>query len=68
MYYIKGFPNYLIFKRLAMVLIRLRIWAGWSEPLLVAHTTLLKISCHDSTMIEVAVARLNYDRKDNSLL
>ena len=23
-------------------------WAGWSEPLLVAHTTLLEISCHGS--------------------
>ena len=24
------------------------IWAGWSEPLLVAHTTLLEISCRGS--------------------
>ena len=28
-----------------MALIRLRVCAGWSEPLLVAHTTLLEISC-----------------------
>ena len=28
-----------------MALIRLRIGAGWSEPLLVAHTKLLEISC-----------------------
>ena len=28
-----------IFKRLAMALIRLRVCAGWSEPLLVTHTT-----------------------------
>ena len=35
----------LIIKRLAKALIRLRICAGWSEPLLVAHTTLLEISC-----------------------
>ena len=50
-------PNYVqsvannthrIFKWLAKALIRLRIWAGWSELLLVAHTTLLEISCHGS--------------------
>ena len=34
-----------IFKRLAKALIRLRVYAGWSEPLLVSHTTLLEISC-----------------------
>ena len=34
-----------IFKRLTRALIRLRICAGWSESLLVAHTTLLAISC-----------------------
>ena len=28
-----------------MALIRLHVCAGWSEPLLVAHTTLLEISC-----------------------
>ena len=28
--------------------IRLRVLAGWSETLLVAHTTLLEISCHGS--------------------
>ena len=32
-------------------LISLRICAGWSEPLLVAHTTLLKISCHGSYVL-----------------
>ena len=31
-----------------MALIRLRVCAGWSEALLVAHTTLLEISCHGS--------------------
>ena len=31
-----------IFKRLAKALNSLRVCAGWSEPLLVAHTTLLK--------------------------
>ena len=37
-----------IFKRQAKALIRLRVCAGWSEPLLVAHTTLLEISCRGS--------------------
>ena len=31
-----------------MALIRLRVCAGWSEPLLVAHTTLLEISSRGS--------------------
>ena len=37
-----------IVKRLAMALIRLRVCAGWSEALLVEHTTLLEILCHSS--------------------
>ena len=37
-----------IFKRLAKALIRLRVCTGWSEPLLVTHTTLLEISCRGS--------------------
>ena len=37
--------------RLAKALIRLRVCAGWSEPLLVAHTTLLEISCCGSYVI-----------------
>ena len=37
-----------IFKWLAKALIRLHICARWSEALLVAHTTLLKISCRGS--------------------
>ena len=35
-------------KRLAKALIRLRVCAGWSEPLLVAHTWLLEIKCPGS--------------------
>ena len=35
-----------IFERQAKALISLRVCAGWSEPLMVAHTTLLEISCH----------------------
>ena len=34
--------------RLAKALIWLRVCAGWSEPLLVAHTTLCETSCRDS--------------------
>ena len=43
-----------IFERLAKALIRLRLCAGcqWSEPLLVAHTTLLETSCHGSCIRE----------------
>ena len=33
-----------ILKRQAKALIRLRVCAGWSEALMVAHTTLLEIS------------------------
>ena len=36
--------------RPAKALVSLRICAGWSEPLLVVHTTLLEISCHGSIM------------------
>ena len=41
-----------LFKRQAKALIRLRICADWSEPLLVAHTTLLEISCHSSNIVK----------------
>ena len=34
-------------------MIRLRVCAGWSEALLVAHTTLLEISCTGSFDISV---------------
>ena len=39
-----------IVKRQANALIRLCVCAGWSEALLVAHTTLLEITCHGSYM------------------
>ena len=39
-----------MFKRLAKALIRLHV--GWSEPLLIVHTTLLEISCHCSNDIQ----------------
>ena len=39
-----------ILKRLAKALIRLRVCAGWSEALLIAHTTLLEISCIGSLL------------------
>ena len=47
-----------IFKRPAKALIRLRVCAGWSEPSLVAHSTLLEISCRGSfifTMLWLAL-------------
>ena len=34
-------------------LIRLRVCVGWSEPFLVAHTTLLEISCRGSIIFDV---------------
>ena len=40
--------KYRILKRLAKALIRLRVCTGWFEALLVAHTTLLEISCAGS--------------------
>ena len=40
--------SYRIFKRQAKALIWLSIYAGWSKALLVAHTTLLEISCTGS--------------------
>ena len=40
-----------VLKRLAKALIRLCVCAGWSEALLVAHTTLLEISCTGSNVI-----------------
>ena len=43
--------THIIFKRQAKALIRLRVCAGWSDPLLVARTTLLEISCRGSNNI-----------------
>ena len=42
-------------------LIRLCVCAGWSEPLLVAHTTLLEISCHGSYIYETFLVPNPYD-------
>ena len=41
-----------IFKRPEKALISLCVCAGLSEPLVVAHTKLLEISCHDSNVYE----------------
>ena len=53
-----------------MALIRLRLCTGWSEPLLVAITTLLEISCvheiapellfHIKVNIQIAETHENY--------
>ena len=45
----------MIFKRPAKALIRLRLCAGWSEPLLVTHTTFLEISCRGSYISAPAI-------------
>ena len=39
------------YSRSEKVLISLPVCAGWSEPLLVAHTTLLEISCCGSNFV-----------------
>ena len=41
-----GYKTYFMLNSKA--LIRLIIYAGWSEPLLVTHTALLEVSCHGS--------------------
>ena len=38
--------------QLAKALIRLRLCAGWSEALLIAHTTLLE-TCHGSYVYSI---------------
>ena len=50
--------NHRIVKQLAKTLTSLRVCAGWSEPLLVAHTTLLEISCRGSNIIDCCKAHL----------
>ena len=61
-----------IFKRLAKALIRLRVCAARSEPLLVAYTTLLEIPCHGSIilkMIETLLSeKIRHHRKFNKVL
>ena len=47
-----------ILKRLAKALIRLRVCAGWSKPLLVAHYTLFEISCRGSVLFSVISFRI----------
>ena len=44
----QGLNSHKIVKRLAKALNRLHVCTGWSELLLVAHTTLLEISCRGS--------------------
>ena len=53
-----------VFKRLAKALSRLHVCAGWSEPLRVAHTTLLEISCRGSTM-KHSCLRKNIEKMEN---
>ena len=44
-----------ILERSAKALIRLHLYAGWSEDLLVAHTTLLEISRRGSIVIKIFI-------------
>ena len=46
-----------------MAQIRLRVCAGWSEPLLVAHTTLLEISCHGSYIAKTMAETVQYQQQ-----
>ena len=48
-----------MFKGQAKAPITLLLCAGWSEPLLVAHTTLLEISCRGS-IIKKAVLYIEF--------
>ena len=43
-----------------MTLIRLRKCAGWSEALLVAHTTLLEISCRGLIIIVSKMSQIYF--------
>ena len=53
-----------MFMRLANALNRLRICAGWSEPLLVAQATLLEISCRGSfSLARVMTINVSSDLK-----
>ena len=56
--------NHRIFKRLAKALISQHVYAGWSELLLVAHTTLLEIPYHGSYE-KVLIACHNKLKKKN---
>ena len=49
-----------IFKRLAKALISLRICAGWSEPLLVAHNTCWKSRAAAQYCKHVGIMRMIY--------
>ena len=57
-----------IFKQLANALARLRVCAGWSETLLVAHTTLLEISCRGSLLFLVITNYVESSRHYNLVL
>ena len=47
-----------IIKGLVKALIRLPVCVGWSEPLLVAHTTLLQISLSTKNVMKFDTARV----------
>ena len=55
--FIQKLNTHWIFKQLAKALIRLCACAGWSEALLVAHTTLMEITCHGSNYVPLIYSR-----------
>ena len=58
--YSKCCSGHRMLKRLAKALIRLRVCAGWSEPLLVALSTLLELAMYEVKMHAGAISKLLY--------
>ena len=63
---VSSINSHRIFKSLAKALVRLCVCAGWSEPLLVAHTTLLEISCRGTIMILVRMMFASIEGSDET--
>ena len=59
---------YRMFKRFAKALMRLCVCAGWSEPLLVTHTTYSEIPCRGSFHdLRIFIGRLYVTRLGSKL-
>ena len=57
MMFSQQFTIHRIMRRQAKALIRLRVCAGWSEPLLIAHATLMEISCRGSYTVYMEILK-----------
>ena len=55
---VSSLNSHRILKQLAKALIRLHIYTGWSEALLVPHTTLLELSCRSSYWESAIIGQL----------